>query len=112
MRLFGIAPILGRGADTEIVPLVVQTVQVSMINERRTARRKTENEAMHPCAVRADGVVRSFSFVFLDVPLVLIEPLKINIIDQGGKTLCQFNCFDFPFLRTEAGRRDCVYFPF
>ena len=82
-----------------------------MVNQRNRARRKTKDKPMHSRAVCHDSIVRVFSSVFLDVPLVLIEPLKISVINQSNKALSQFNCSHFPLLRLETGGDDSMCFP-
>src|SRR5579859_426564 len=104
MSLLCVASVLGERADTQIIALVVQPVQVPVVNQRNRARRKTKDKTMHSRAVCHDSIVRILPSISLDVPLVFIETLKISIINQGNKALSQLNCPRFPSLRRDTCR--------
>src|ERR1051326_181596 len=108
MGLFCVASVLSERANTQIIALVIQPVQVPMVNQRNRARRKTKDKTMHSSAVSHDSIVRILPSISLDVPLVFIETLKISIINQGNKALSQLNCPHRPLLRFEKVRDENV----
>jgi len=82
--LLTIPDILGVGAESHILSLVVQGIAVDVVN--KDASRRRENFPMHQDNSPRNAISSDCVAASIPAPLPLIEAIEIRIIDQhkGG----------------------------